>query len=249
MKIKSFIIVVYLFAGLIISSLTAFMTFLIINEPIGFKMFSKIVFIIMLMLPIIGLISFYLGKYLSTKFSFIKNRLENIKEENFTYDDSVNVILEINEINESMNYLSSKLNDLIKNLKQKNANLSDLLISLAHDIKTPITVIYGYIEEIEDGLISDDDLPKALAHMKQELNFVNEITVDMLEYITSMKNHKERQKIDLKNFINFEVYPILEKQSAVKLINEVEKGFFIEFNTMDFKKVCLNILQNASSEL
>lgn len=245
MKIKSFIIIIYICAGLLISILSAFMTYIIIGEPIGKQMILKIIFTILLMLPIIWLISYLFGNYLSKKFNFIKNRLENIKKEDFSQNTSQNIIQEINDINQSMNFLSSQMDTLINDLKQKNQNLSNLLISMAHDIKTPITILNGYIEEIEDGLICDEKLPMVLLHMKNEVKFLDELTVDMLEFIVSMQNNKIKNKISFKLFIQNEVFTILPKNKKISYINEIEDDFIIEFNKIDLKKICINILFNA----
>lgn len=245
MKIKSFIIIIYTIAGLLISISTAFMTFIIIGEPIGTKMFLQIIFAIILVLPVIGLISYFFGKYLSSKFNFIQNRLESIKKEDFSLDNSKNIIYEINDINQNMNFLSTQLYNLINDLKQKNNNLSNLLISMAHDIKTPITILNGYIEEIEDGMICDEKLPSVLVHMKDEVKFLDELTIDMLEFITSMQNHKIKTDINLFDLIQNEIFTILPKNENIKYINAVEKDFIIKLNKIDLKKICINILFNA----
>lgn len=245
MKIKYFIIIVYICAGLLISILSSFMTYIIIGAPIGKPMIIKIIFTILLMLPIIGYISYLFGQYLSKNFNFIKYRLEDIKKENFTKNENSNIINEINEINESMNFLSLQLDNLIKDLKQKNNNLSNLLISMAHDIKTPITILNGYIEEIEDNMIEKDKLPSVLKHMKDEVNFLNELTIDMLEYITSMQRHKIKEKINLYNFIENEIFIILPKSKKLSYLNNIEEDFDIIFNKIDLKKICLNIFSNA----
>jgi len=245
MKIKAFLIIIYTVAGLLISTLTAFMTFLIIGEPIGSKMFFKIALTTVFVLPIIGLISYFIGRYLSERFNFIQERLENIKEEKFTQVKSKNIIYEINEINKNMNFLSNQIGTLIIDLKQKNQNLSNLLISMAHDIKTPITILNGYIEEIEDGIIKKDTLPSILKHMKDEVRFLDELTVDMLHFITSMKSNKTREKINLYSLVKDEIFTILPKNKNIEYINNLDKSFIIEFNKIDLKKICLNLLLNA----
>lgn len=245
MKIKTFIILVYVIAGLLISILSAFITFFIIGAPIGMKMFLQIILAIIFMLPIIILISYLIGKYLSIKFTRISKRLEMIKEENFLKSNDGSFILEIEEINVHMNYLAKQLNELIKNLKLKNQNLSNLLISMSHDIKTPITIINGYIEEIEDDLVKKDDLPSVLLHMKTEINFLDELTIDMLNYINSMKENKEKESIHIHSFINKEIFPILPVKNGINYINGLDKEHIIIFNRMDLKKVCLNIFTNA----
>lgn len=194
---------------------------------------------------IIIVISYFLGRYLSLKFDFIKKRLSLIKDENFKENLDKNIILEINEINQNMNFVSNKLNTLISDLKQKNQNLSNLLVSMAHDVKTPLTIINGFIEEIEDGLIKKEDLTNVLRDMKQEVNFLNELTIDMLEFISSMQNHKTKERINLKFFIDAEVFLLLQNKEGLEYINDVSNDVSIVFNKMDLKKVFLNILNNA----
>jgi len=245
MKIKSFVIIIYVIAGLLISATSSFMTYLIIGVPIGMTMFIKIISAILLTLPIIGLISYFLARFLSNKFLIIQNRLNDLKEENFKIVKSDNIITEINHINKDMNGLANKLNKLISDLKEKNSNLSTLLISMSHDIKTPITILNGYIEEIEDGIVKEEKLPEVLNNMKNEVKFLNELTLDMVDYISSMKNQRIKSKINLYEFIQNEVFILLPKNNNIKIINEIANNFTIEFNKMDLKKVLLNILFNA----
>jgi len=246
MRIKPFIILIYTIAGLIISAITAFMTFMIIGTPIGMKMFLQIIFAILFVLPIIIIISYFFGKYLSDKFSFIDKRLQDIKDKDFKENNSKNFLAEIDHINNSMNFLSNRLDELINDLKQKNQNLSNLLVSMAHDIKTPITILQGYIEEIEDGLVSKQEIPKILEAMSKELEFLNELTIDMLDYITSMGSEKPKSSILLKDFINYEILSIIAKKENLIYINDIDESFTCEFNKIDLKKVCINLLNNGT---
>jgi len=245
MKIKSFILIIYTFAGLFIAAFTAFATYIIIGAPIGMKMVVQILIVIIFILPIIAFISYVLGRYLSVKFNFIKDRLKNIEKENFIKDESKSSITEINQINNSMNFLASQMDNLIEDLKQKNQNLSNMLISMAHDVKTPITILNGYVEEIEDGLVDELKLPIVLAQMKREIAFLNELTVDMLDFITSMENHKTKESINLYDLVENEVFPLLQPKENIEYKNEIKKDFVLYFNKMDLKKICINLLINA----
>lgn len=245
MKIKTFLIFIYTLAGLSISALSALMTFVIINEPIGLKMFSEIVVEVLLLLPIIIVISYYFGNYLSDRFTLIQKRLKMIEREDFTQKETHNVIQEISQINQSMNLLSIQMNNLIDDLKQKNQNLSNLLISMAHDVKTPITILNGYIDEIEDGIVDEKKLPSVLSSMKQEVAFLNELTVDMLNFISSMKAPREKEKINLYTLLEDEILPMVIRNEEVDFINEIDKNLMIEFNKTDLKKICINLLSNA----
>ncbi|WP_121626975.1 sensor histidine kinase [Poseidonibacter antarcticus] len=245
MKIKTFIVLLSTIAGLIVSIFTAVMTFVIIGKPICSVMLIKITLTVLSVLPIIAFLSFFSGTYLSKKFKFIELRLEKIREQKFNHNESKHLITEVQEMNDDINFLSNQLNELIIDLRQKNHNLSNLLISMSHDIKTPITIINGYIEEIEDGLISSDKMPSTLNHMKKEIKYLDELTVDMLGLISSMERKKSKEKILFFYFLENEIFPLLLTNNKIELINNIEKDFIIEFNKIDLKKISLNILQNA----
>ena len=245
MKIKYFLVVIYAIAGLAISILSSFMTYIIIDKPIGYKMVVQIALVILFLTPLIGIISYFLGKYLSNKFNFIKFRLQDIKEERYTKDASRYNIKEIEEINQNINFLAVQIETLISDLKQKNQNLSNLLISMAHDIKTPITILNGYAEELEDGIVSADDMPQVLKHMKEEVKFLDELTIDILNFITSTQKDKARQNINLYSLVQNEIFSMLPKREDLKYINEIDKNILIEFNKIDLKKVSINLFNNA----
>lgn len=94
-------------------------------------------------------------------------------------------------------------------------------------------------------MISEEELPSVLAHMREEIKFLDEFTVDMLKFITSMQEHKKIEEINLQKFLDDEVFIILEKRENIVFINGVKNSFIIKFNKMDLKKVCINILTNA----
>ncbi|QKJ23305.1 sensor histidine kinase [Poseidonibacter lekithochrous] len=245
MKIKTFVVVLSTIAGLIVSIFTAVMTFVIIGEPICSVMLIKITVTVLSVLPVIAFLSLFAGTYMSKKFKFIEYRLEKIRNQKFNQEEEKHYIREVQEMHDDINFLSNQLEDLIGDLRQKNHNLSNLLISMSHDIKTPITIINGYIEEIEDGLVTPQKMPAALKHMKKEVEFLDELTIDMLEFISSMEQYKTKEKIMLYYFIKNEVFPLLPQNDKVKLLSTIDKDYVVKFNKVDLKKICVNILSNA----
>ncbi|HIP62489.1 MAG TPA: HAMP domain-containing histidine kinase [Sulfurovum sp.] len=245
MRIKPFMILLYTITGVSIAIFTSIMTYLIIGAPIGMPMVYQIIIVILFMIPAIGLISYLFGRYLSDKFGFIQRRLDDIKQQKFDKDNSKNMLIEIDDINQNMNYLSTQMDTLMVTLRKKNKNLSNLLVSMAHDIKTPITILQGHIEEIEDEIVDKDALPQVLVQMKEELEFMDELTVDMLGFIMSMDDNRDKENINLHTLIKNEIFPILPQKDNITYINDVRHDFVLDFNRIDFKRVSINILSNA----
>jgi len=245
MKIKTFTMLLYMLAGLLIAIFTSLMTYMIIGKPIRMPMIKQIVMVVLAMAPAIGILSYFFGAYLSKKFIFIEQRLERIKQQDFETDKSHNMLIEIEGINQKMNYLAIQLDTLIRDLKKKNKNLSDLLLSMAHDIKTPITILNGHIEEMEDGLVEDEVLPEVLIRMKNELSFMDELTVDMLQYITSMDKKRVQSQVAVHTLLQEKVLPLLPQKANIQYLNHIDMDLTLRFNCTDFKRIALNILINA----
>lgn len=245
MSVKKLLLISYIIAGLIISVFTAFMTFYIINVPIGTKMLSEIVATIGLALPVIALLSYILGSYFSKKFIFIKNRLLKIADEDFIVYDKNEHIKEIADIHKTLNIVSMQLDKSINELKEKNSELTWMVRSFAHDFRTPLTVIQGNIEAIEDDLIAQNKLPFTLEKMKFETNYMNELLNDVLSFIQSMKSVINKEKIELKKFINKEIFVLTEPSNTVKLVNAMKENDTVEFTKTDLKKILINLLDNS----
>ena len=245
MSIKKLLLLSYIMAGLIISIFTAFMTFYIIDVPIGMKMFSKIVITITLTLPIIALLSYMLGSYFSKKFIFIKDRLLKIADEDFSVYDKDEHIEEIVNIHKTLNTVSLQLNKSMNALKEKNSELTWMVRSFAHDFRTPLTVIQGNIEAIEDKLISQKELPTILQKIKFETSYMNELLSDVLSFIQSMKNVVKKEKIELRAFINKEIFTLIQPSNEVKLVNQIKENETIAFTKTDLKKILINLLNNS----
>ncbi|BAF72141.1 sensor histidine kinase [Sulfurovum sp. NBC37-1] len=245
MSIKKLLLISYIIAGFIISIFTAFMTFYIIDVPIGMKMFSKIVITISIVLPVIALLSYLIGSYFSKKFADIQKRLILISKEDFTLYDKNEYIDEITEINKILNTVSIQLENSINELKEKNSELTWMVRSFAHDFRTPLTIIQGNIEAIEDGLVANENIPLVLEKVKYETHYMNELLSDVLLFIGSMKSVVKKEKIQLKEFIDKEIFVLLVPDASVTLINAMKEEDEILFTKTDLKKIIINLLDNS----
>ena len=132
-------------------------------------------------------------------------------------------------------------------LKENNQNLSTIIKSLSHDIKTPLTIINGYLEELDDGLIKCKEIPKITIILKRETAYLNELTSEVIGYIQSKEITIQKQEtINLKEFLHLEVCSLLRVSKSVELKCEVADNDTIFFNPMALKKILVNLLHNAS---
>ncbi|RUM72245.1 MAG: hypothetical protein DSZ08_01380 [Sulfurovum sp.] len=246
MNAKMYLIIYYSIAGVIISLFTAVMTYWIIDVPIGSKMMFKIFLTILATLPIIGILSYLIGDCLSGRLAAISHCLNDISEDKFLVDKHEESITDINAIHESIHELSHRLENSIVTLKKNNAQLNNMIRSLSHDIKTPLTIIEGYLEELEDGIVTKAQKPEIIAILKKETAYIAELSSEVIRYLQSFEIQAQKKTIVLKDFLHEEVCPLVRVPKDVVLkckINEEDK---MDFDCIALKSILVNLLHNAS---
>ncbi|MEA2072550.1 MAG: HAMP domain-containing sensor histidine kinase, partial [Campylobacterota bacterium] len=159
-----------------------------------------------------------------------------------------NFMLNANEISEAKVVKQTKLlQESNDKLQLNNQNLSTIIKSLSHDIKTPLTIMNGYLEELDDGLIKCEEIPRVTAILKKETAYLNELTSEVIGYIQSKEiTFNKQEKIFLKEFLELEVCSLLRVKDGVELKCEVNESQYITFNKIALKKILVNLLHNAS---
>jgi two-component system, OmpR family, sensor kinase len=71
------------------------------------------------------------------------------------------------------------LNTLVANLSHSEARQREFLLSVSHDLRTPLTAISGYAESLADGMISPDQTRQVGAVMLSEAQRLNRLVGDL----------------------------------------------------------------------
>jgi len=247
MKLKPFLQLIYGLAGLLIALFTAIMTYLIIGEPIGMKMTSQIALTILATLPMIAIVSYMIGSYLSKKFQSIASLLDAIDANKFVASLQKDQVVEISEIYTSIFHLSRRLQESVEQLQKHNQDLHTVIQTLSHDIKTPLTIIDGYLDEFEDGLVSQAQVPRVIQTLKKETAYLKELSMEIIAYIQSQqRGQSPREEIFLKEFLHQEVCPLLRVSEEVKLQCKIDEEDTLIFHPTSLKQILINLLHNAS---
>lgn len=158
-----------------------------------------------------------------------------------------------------LRFMETKLNALKATLKQrKNAAIeseqrkNDLVVYLAHDLKTPLTSVIGYLSLLDEASDMPVDqrakytsisLNKA-SRLEELINEFFEITRFNLQNIT-LEIEQINLSIMLEQLAD-EFYPIFELKN-IKAVVSVEEDILIRGDANKLARVYNNILKNAAS--
>ena len=128
---------------------------------------------------------------------------------------------------------------------------ASLFINIAHEIRTPLSLILGYIDLSTDKSISGDELKKYLDEIRRKSNkVINNIS----DIITLLKEDKKEEKIHLEDIL---IEPHLQQlffsfESVAKIKNielnysvELPDNFFLHTNLNKLESLVNNLVSNA----
>ena len=133
--------------------------------------------------------------------------------------------------------------------KNKQENFNDGLTSLTHELKTPLSVIIGYLETIDLENLSNQENQKYV-------NIINSKTFQMRDLIDQTLKLSEIESLSIQKVSNdlhslleksLDNYSILFKKKGIDLDIDISasKDMFFDFTPNDFEIVFNNLLSNA----
>ena len=177
----------------------------------------------------------------------LKKGMETLAEES---QEDIELPIELEDINASLNETKRQMDKKMREAKESEQRKNDLIVYLAHDIKTPLTSIIGYLSLLED--IKDMPLEKQekYIHVALEKSYRLEDLINELFEIARFNSEKiilEKEWLDLNLMLEQiidDFYPLLEeKEKEVKFTSDVKSLLYGDSDKL--ARVFGNILKNA----
>lgn len=212
---------------------------LIIAIPIVSGIFAYLVFY------------FLLKGFIQYRLSLIYRSIQINQPENIAFSKSIDSLMEDAEKNVSEWKENSAIE--ISKLKEQAAFRKEFLGNLAHELKTPVFSIQGYLLTLLDGGLEDPNVNRAF--LERASKSTDRITgiLDDLDQITRMETENLRLEIrsfDIVELLkeSFETFELIGKEKKFKL--NFEKSFSAKYVQADRNKmgqVFTNLISNAIS--
>ncbi|WXR60540.1 HAMP domain-containing sensor histidine kinase [Peptostreptococcaceae bacterium AGR-M142] len=185
---------------------------------------------------------------------------ENISNLDFSKKLKVDSKDEISILAMSINKMSDSLEKFIKNLKKdlkKRKELDELrktfVSNVSHELKTPITIIKGYIEAIKDKEVEKNKKQNYINIVEEEVNNMSNMVEELLllSKFEDVDFEIKKIKFDLSELIDeiLEKYNIIFKKEDINVELIKEDIVEVNANKNDIKHVIRNYLDNAINHL
>lgn len=166
---------------------------------------------------------------------------ENIAHLNF---EQVNIRTkdELETLGDSVNLMSERLENALKEIDQQNQNLKRLISDISHETKTPLSLISLYAHGIRDGLDDGTYLPGIIRETEKTSQLIGRI----IEY-----SKTERQNLTLSEFnLNEIIHETIETLQPIArekevTINYTGKEQQITADKEKIKSLLNNLIHNA----
>ena len=236
-----------------------------INEAtIFFNNFLLKVFIIAIIVG--SIVVYFVSAKLSKPIKDLAIVSKKMTELDFSakYDNKDNRKDEIGVLGDSMNDLSSKLEDTIENLKDANEKLKEdihrkeqldimrqeFVANVSHELKTPIAIISGYAEGLVSGIAeTKEDRDYYSEVIMDEAGKMNKIVRQLLNLSSIEKGNEavELEDINLFNLVSELIHSLstITVEKSLNIDIDIDKNITIRTDELKADEVIRNYLTNA----
>ncbi|MHB9305792.1 sensor histidine kinase [Fusobacterium polymorphum] len=174
-----------------------------------------------------------------------KNSLDNLKifTQDYNLDSEIKIHNEENFIEFSI--LQKAFKNMLYRLKDQSQSQIDFVNNASHELKTPIFVLKGYVDMLNDwGKDNDEILDESLVVLKKEIQNMQELTEKLLFLAKSKNLVVERKNFNLDNVLK-EIVNNLSLVYPKQKINYSSSEIFIDSDMALLKLLFKNLIENA----
>ncbi|MDO5718614.1 MAG: HAMP domain-containing sensor histidine kinase [Tissierellia bacterium] len=205
------------------------------------------IYLIAIFLSIIA-ISFLFAKKLNNQLLPILNAAEKISEQDLDFEVGKSNIKELNHILKAISDMKDALKESLTKQWREEQLKKEQISALAHDIKTPLTIIRINVELLKSSELNEKDIE----YTESAINNINRIE-DYLRLLIELNSKNEAYGANIKQSNTDEFLSELKKQvdeiiktKQIKIdfhISELPKKIYIDEKLIS--RAIINIISNA----
>lgn len=151
--------------------------------------------------------------------------------------------------NDELGEIADNFNRMAESIESNNKRRQALLAAISHEVRTPLTNILGYLEAVQDGVISDADLKPTLELVTEEAHFIEKMVSDILDLarMDATDYNINISKFDLIYVVNKVVKKLeaMARATKNKTVLDVPPSLMVEGDEVRMEQLLTNLYRNA----
>lgn len=224
----------------------------ILNKPfLSEKMYMDMIFSFVFVIIFFALYYLLISRKMVDGLRSISKSVEQMKEGNFDITLDLDGNDEVSVLARSVLEMSDEIKAMMEKQKRLEQEKDDLITSVAHDLRTPLTSILGYLDLIlYNQEISMEEKVKYLTIVNKKSLQLKKLIEELFDYTKYSKNQMipKKIKLDITKFMEQiveEFYPSFYENHIEVCTNFPTKSIFIDADGDLLARAIGNILNNA----
>lgn len=251
-------IIIPIIGFLIIEIVLAYLLFFVFKgdqQGAGLKLFMSFRFIAMVFILIItnGLLTYYVSKSIITPISKLSIAAKKISEGDLEYSIKSSKKDELGELTNTFETMRIKLKEARTAQLQYEQKRQELIASISHDLKTPLTSIKGYIKGIQDGVANTPEkLTRYMDTIYKTANDMDGMIDELFLYskfdLKQVPYHYESVNLFafFTDFVDEVAFDFKKGEGTATLFANQNDNYLVKADREKLKRVVTNIFQNSS---
>lgn len=150
---------------------------------------------------------------------------------------------------DSLNGELARIREIKSECVAEDLGLKEAVMNIAHDLRTPLTAIYGYLDllsKTEDA----NERERYVAAIENRVKAITHLTEELFEYtVISASTERSAVTVDVRRILEDALiasYPIFEQKGISPDIKMPEEAVLCEVDPVSLSRVFGNIISNAA---
>ena len=188
-------------------------------------------------------LAWFLARRFSKPVSQLSRKANQLGEDSYSKEFDKGFCKELDGLSDTLDRTSDKF-------RQTKTFQNELLANVSHDLRTPLTMIKGYAEEVDEYSWQDEAQRHAdIAVILREADRLTALVNEILEYseLRSQEGAQSFSHIDFSAIVNkvADNFESLYSRDGYAMEREIERNLYVSGNASQLERAVVNLIDNA----